>query len=225
MTLVTEPILGLENIQRAAFLVFFEQLNGAISQIASFMDDRDQEFATRTGRDYVPTVVEPVDSNNFYEGHRPSLIDAPVTLYPNFSVWSVRATPTPESADFDQSFVSRTLLYIECMVKSNLDEGEVNRRLLRTVEATHLCVMSNPTLGGVVIGADSDPSVTISEVFTRKERTAYGPHWFWQGARLEYAVRKESAMPSFSTSGSIFRTAPSGPGIAGTDFSQFIDQS
>jgi len=225
MTLVSEPILALEAIQREAFRVFFDQLNGAIDQIADFMAPRDEALAAHVGSEYVPTVIEHVAPENFYEGHRPSLISAPVTAYPNLAVWAVRSVPAPESAQLDQISVSRTLLYVECMVKSAADEGEVNRRILRTVEAVNLCVMSNPTLNGIVNAADSEPSVTISEVFTRKETTAYGPHWFWQGARLEYAVRKEAALPS-SSSGSIFRTAPeSGPrGVSGLDYSQFIDQ-
>lgn len=223
MTLIAEPILGLEAIQRELFIVLFDQLNGAIDQIAEFMNPRDEGLAAHLGRDYEPTVVEHIENPNFYEGHRPSLIDAPIANYPNLATWAVRTTPTPDSALLDQMSVSRSLLYVEIMCRSDKDEGEANRRLLRTLEAVNLVVVSNPTLNGVVNEADSEPSVTISEMFTKKERSAYGPHWFWQGARLEYAVRKESAMPS-SSSGSIFRTAQPDSGISGIDYSQFIDQ-
>lgn len=220
-TLVQEPILGIEIIQQEILLLMAENLNGAVVQVNDFMAPRDQQFAARLGRPYVPVTVESVAADNFVDGHRPSLIDAPITNYPNCSVWVVRTTPTPESAMLDQLSAHRNLVYIEVMVKSEASEEEVNRRMIRMVEGVNLVVMSHQTVGGVVHGLDSDPAVTISEVFTRKERSAYGPHWFWQGARLEYAVRKEAVHPS-SSSGSIFRAA--GVGNSGIDYSQYIDQ-
>lgn len=222
-TLIQQPILGLEQIQREGFLLFFDNLNESIAQINEFMAPQDEALAIHIGRDYERTDVEDVAPENFHEGHRPSLINAAITQYPNLSVWSVRATPTPDSASLDQQTAHRILLFVEIMVKSEKNEEEVNRRILRTVEAVNLCVMSNQTFNGTVYGMDTDPSVEISEVFTRKERSSYGPEWFWQGARLEYAVRKEAVHPS-STSGSIFRTATPDAGQSGIDYSQFIDQ-
>lgn len=209
MTLVGSPVFGLEQIQRQALYVLFEGLNDAIDEIAAKMDESDQEFAVRTGRVYEPTIVENILPENFYEGHRPSLIKAPVTRYPNVCVWSVRATPTPESALLDQISTYADLVYVEIMANSPKDEGEANRRLLRTVEAANVCIMRDTSLQGAVHGLNSDPSLNVSDVFTRRERTSYGPEWYWQGARLDYAVRKEAVMPSASP-GSIFRAAPLG---------------
>lgn len=240
MTLITEPILGLESIQRTAFLILFDQLNGAVVQINNFMAIDDQELDAHLGRLYVPTVIEPVAAGNFYEGHRPSLIDAPVPNYPNCSVWGVRTSPAAESPALDQMSISQTLLFIELMAKSAPEEGEgiVNRRLLRMVEGVNLCVMSNPTLRGLVNGREADPTVSISEVFTRKEQTAYGPHWFWQGARVEFTVRKEAVLPTQTRpQGAINRTLMSAmqpetaaqpetgiPGVPDFDYAQYIDQ-
>ena len=47
------------------------------------MQVSDEEFATATGRSSELTVLERVDPNNFHEGHRPSLISAPIDAYPN----------------------------------------------------------------------------------------------------------------------------------------------
>lgn len=239
MTLITEPILGLEAIQRAAFLILFDSLNGAIEQINDFMAVSDEDLDLHLGRPYTATAVELVAPENFYEGHRPSLIDAAIGKYPNCSVWAVRTAPAPESSALDQMSISSTLLYVELMAKSAPEEGEgiVNRRLLRTVEAVNLCVASNPTLRGLVNGRESDPTISISEVFTRKELTAYGPHWFWQGARVEFVVRKEAVLPTQTRPPGVIErplmvqqpeTVPgldAGiPGVPGFEYAHYIDQ-
>jgi hypothetical protein len=115
------------------------------------------------------------------------------------------------SDQYDQIDVYRDNLFVEIMVKATQDEGEeiVNRRVQRTAEAVNICILRNETLNGIVAGFDTAPTLRLSDVFTRKERTAYGPEWFWQGARLEYAVRKEATHPSLSP-GSIFGNVPSG---------------
>ena len=215
MTTLTAPITGLELVQREAFFVLFDALNVAIGEIEEVMQISDEDFAIRTGREYIPTTVERIAPEHFYEGHRPSLIKAPVDNYPNCAVWSVRATPTAESDSLDQLSSYRDLMYVEVMVKSIVSEEEVNRRILRTIESVNICIMRNPTLNGSVSGLITDPTLDVSDVFTRKERTGYGAEWFWQGARLEYAVRKEAVIPS--SPGSVFRAAQ-------TDYSRFIDQ-
>ena len=207
--MTNSAVFGLEQIQRQMLYVLIDGINGTIDEIAAKMDSSDQEFATRTGRDYEPTIIEHIKPENFYEGRRPSLVQAAVERYPNVSVWSVRATPTPESALMDQVAMYSDLVYVEIMANSPKDEGEANRRLLRTVEAANVCIMRDTTLQGAVHGLNTDPSLSVSDVFTRRERTSYGPEWYWQGARLDYAVRKEAAMPSASP-GSIFRSAPIG---------------
>ena len=205
-TLIAEPVLGLEQIQRAILFMLQDNLNDAYGQVNDWMAASDELVAARYGNSYVPTTIEPIEVANFYEGHRPSLIKASIDKYPNCAAWGVRAQPTGDSSQLDQLAIFRDLIYIEIMVKSNDDEEEVNRRMHRLVEAVNICVLSNQSLNGVVHGLDLDPLVNISDVFTRKERTSYGPEWFWQGARLEYAVRKEAVYPSSSPAGSLLRT-------------------
>jgi hypothetical protein len=130
---------------------------------------------------------------------------------------ALRAMPGPGSDSYDHQESYRIPLVIECMVKAmpqpaskDLNDASalaaaalVNQRAHRMVEAINACMMRNTTLGGLVSGFAGAPTTSVTEMFTRKEKTAYGPHWFWQGGRLEYAVRKEAAMPSH---GSIFRS-------------------
>ena len=194
-TIINLPIIGIEPIQRAAFKQLYDGLNGAISQMALFMDQSDAEIATLRGAVYEPTVLEPVDLANFYEGHRPSLINAAIDKYPNCSVMANQATPATLDL-IDQADAYRCNLFVEVMAKTTDSEEVVNRRAQRMAEAVNITMMADQSLGGVVTAFDGPPVVVVGDVFTRKEKTSYGAEWLWQGARLEYAVRKEAARPS-----------------------------
>lgn len=223
MLLVDTPNAGMPEIQRAAFFVLFDTLNDALVLVEQSWATSDQSFSDRTGRPFVPTTLEPVEDDNFHEGLDPSLIQAPIEKFPNCSVLAYRATPGPGAALLDHQEVYRVSLTIEAMVKATPEEGVdiCNRRCNRMVQAVHTCLMANQTLGGIVSGFDGTPTINVTEMFTRKDRggdassrgtrTSYGPEWLWQGARLEYAVRKEASMPSH---GSNFRSAPTYEGLS-----------
>jgi len=220
--LVDTPSAGLEEIQRSAFFVLFDTLNVAIAKVNDAWVASDESFALHTGRPFVPVLTEAVLPDNFIEGHRPSLIEAPIDNYPNVSVMAYRASPGPGSELYDHQEKYRVNLVVETMVKATEEEGEsvCNSRAKRMVQAVNTCLMDNPTLGGVVSGFDGTPTVSVTELFTRKDRggdassrgarAAYGPSWFWQGGRLEYVVRKEAVMP---THGNDFR-APTYEGLS-----------
>jgi hypothetical protein len=201
MTLTSSPIIGLEQIQREAFFVLFDGLNDAITQIQTIMDASDQEFATRTGRTYTELEIEPIADSEFYEGHRPSLITSPVENYPNCSVWCASAMMSQDSEYMDHTDIFLNELYVEVMVKAapGEDESVVNRRAIRTAEAAHFTLMTDQTLGGVVTAFADLPTVNLSEIFKRQDSTGYGQEYFWQAARLDYTILKESNKPSNST--------------------------
>jgi hypothetical protein len=201
VTLSSSPIIGLEQIQREAFYVLFDNLNTNITQVNDDMSVSDQEFADRTGRDYVALDIEPVENDNFYEGHRPSLISAPIINYPNCSVWASAAESSAENEYLDHTDVFINELYVEVMVKAGPTEGEsvVNRRCIRTAEAVHFSLISNQTLNGIVTAFSDMPKVNLSEVFKRKQETGYGDDWYWQAARLDYLILKEANKPSNPT--------------------------
>ena len=200
MTIMTNALIGAEQVQRAAFLQLFQNLNPALVEMEDFMVTSDQAFSQITDRPYVATELEPVDPDNFHEGHTPSLIKAPIGEYPNCCVWVTRAAPAPGMEQYDHQTGWLDNLTVECMVKSETSEAEVDRRIKRMAEAVNVALTSDPTLGGVVYELQTPPTVIWGDVFTRKERTAYGPHWFWQGVRMEYPVRKEATMPTASGS-------------------------
>lgn len=215
-TIIGTPTVGLEQIQRAFLRRLFANLNTAIDEISALMDADDLLLATEMGQTYTATTVEHIAPENFYEGHRPSLIDAPVSSYPNCAVWALRATPAAESQNQDHVSIQSNTLYIEVMVKALDSEETVNRRLQRTVEATAAVIARDSTLGGAISGLITEPTIDLADVFKRKDRgesstgrgarASYGPEWFWQGARLSYAVRKETGFAS-PGSGAFFRAA------------------
>jgi hypothetical protein len=197
-TLVHTPLLGLEDIQRQAVYVLMGELNTVLVEVQGAFADSDRDFAAKMNRPYEPTTLEMVEDQNFHEGHTPSLINSDIDGYPNVSVMAYRAAPSPADAQYDHQTIYLDQLVIDTMVKSITSEEEVNRRARRMTEAVNICLMRNQTLNGIVQGFDSSPTIRISDVFTRKERTSYGPEWFWQGSRLEYAVRKEAVHASLA---------------------------
>lgn len=204
--LVDTPVMALNKIQRQAFYTLFAGLNGFIAAAESALHDSDVEFEAITGRTLGVRSIERIAPDNFVEGYKPTLIDAPITAYPNCSVWTTRATGL--GTDYDHIDVFNISLFVEVMVKSSPDEGEdlVNQRATYTADAAHACLKADESLGGLIFNVGV-PTANLSGVFTRKEQTAYGPHWFWQSCRLEYAVRKEAAIYQQPSSESIFRAA------------------
>jgi hypothetical protein len=225
-TLITTPVVGLEDIQRAAFYAFFENFNTVLAEVEASWIDKDQIFNQRTGRNIAPITLEQIPSDNFHEGHKPSLIQNGPDGYPNLAVFAMRADPSAETDSFDQIDSWSDSLLVEIMVKAEADEenpglGEeiVNRRIQRTTEAAMICLRHNPTLGGAVTGLENTPTVIVSDVFAMKATPSeggYGKRYIWQGSAIQARIRKDSVSPP--PIGGIFS------GASQTNYSQFIDQ-
>jgi hypothetical protein len=190
--------IGLEEIQRAAYKQLVQNLDDQLSQSEADWGPKDVQFAADTGRHHVNVTLEPIA--HYAEGHRPSLIEAPIELYPNVSVMAYEAAPDAE-ASFDQLDAFNEALYVEVMVKSPTYETEedeidaatiVNRRIQRTVDAVKRTISADLTLGGSQFQLKDPPSISITDAFIRREERSRGPRWLWQGGRLEYRVTKYS---------------------------------
>lgn len=223
-TLIDTPLVGLEDVQRAAFYVFFEGLNNALVEIAAYWLTRDQEFDTRVGTSLSPISLETVPVSNFHEGHKPSLIKGTPADYPNIAVFATRADPGPENSSLDQMDQWADSLLVEIMVKA-LDEDTVNRRVHRMAEAAVLCIRRNKTLGGAVSDMSVMPRVNISDVSAVRSPSSAGGYkgqggtgdrYIWQGASLNFGVLKDSVLPS--SGAGTFSSASQ------VDYSQYIDQ-
>jgi hypothetical protein len=228
-SLVSTPLVGLEDLQRAAFYTFFEGMNNSLIEISDYWAARDIIYDQRVGTSLAPTVLEPIPATNFHEGHKPSLINASPEDYPNLAVFAMQANPAPESNRYDQIDAWLNSLLVEVMVKGTA-EDETNRRIQRMVEATVLCIRRNPTLGGASYGIANTPSIVISDLFAVRSSsqggaypgqpgdllTPTGGRYVWQGAQIQFRIQKDSSPPS------------SGPGTfaeaSQIDYSQHIDQ-
>lgn len=212
MSEIIDKGLGLERLQREAFLALFKQVNNEQAQLNQAWAELDTLLAQETEREFDPIVLEPVEVFNFHMGHRPSLVEAPIQRYPNISVMAYQSRPEG-AGQIDQMANISNRLFIECMVKSpqyedsleEVSEGQieservVNARIQRLTDAVNNVIQSNRTLNGTVSGIGQHPSVLISDVFVRGEHTSYGQKWLWQGSRLEYEISKLSHL-SESTS-------------------------
>lgn len=195
---------GLETVQIEAFAVLFRDLNTALAQIEAIGQNvRDARISEIIGSPVPATTLEQVDSTpridspggNFYLGHRASLINAPITQYPNVSVISDDSTNFP-AAEWDQGNAFRNRLRVEIMVKSEAGEDEVNKRVQRMTDAVNAALMASRDLTGAVGGELTMTRTFIGNVFPRKADTSYGENWYWQGARLDYSITKVAADPS-----------------------------
>jgi hypothetical protein len=175
--------IGLELIGKQALGILKEGLN---DELAS----RQADWETLDGlMGYKPITVERVAPDNFYYGHRPSLIDAPLEKYPNCAAMAYSAQPAAEGDLHDHEDVYDVSLFVELMCKSD-DEGVVNSRIARTADAAHAVLIADPTLKGLVVAIGNQPIVVLTDVFARPERD--GARFVWQGARLEYKIKKYS---------------------------------
>jgi hypothetical protein len=134
--------------------------------------------------------VETIEDFNFHAGTIPSLINAPINNYPNVCTICYIATP-PTSSD-DDGELYNNVLDIEVMVKSINSEEEVNSRIQKTLDAVNLVFMDsleNRTLNNTIPMLNA-PRMTVGDVFVRREKTAIGDRWYWQGGSLSYTVNK-----------------------------------
>lgn len=232
ISLLDTPLVGLEDVQRAAFYVFFEGVNTALEQIESYWAERDQIFVERTGIDLDKTTLEEIPAQNFHEGHKPSLIRGTPEDYPNLAVFATRATVAAESDRMDQMDAWVNSLLVEIMVKAEGDtdadhraEEIVNRRCHRTAEAVVLTLRRNINLGGAVRGIMTAPTISLGDVFAVRSTSdgggypgqgGSGGRYLWQGASIEFRVQKDSVLPS--SGGETFGSASQ------VDYGQHVDQ-
>lgn len=188
---LVERGFGLELVEREACLVLYRDLNTELDAQQALWTQRDIDFKSEIGHGPYEVTLEYVADENFNYGHRPSLIENPAKPnYPNVATMAYESNPIPQP--IDQGTNTRISLDVEIMVKSEIDELEVNRRIHRTLEAVHQVFMRNQNLNGVIMGFDNDPNVIITNVFLKPDE---GSVWYWQAGRLRYSVTRHTTYP------------------------------
>lgn len=199
MPLLLGNELGNERIYREALVILAGSLNAELSVQDAKWTTLDKDLAALLQIEYVACTSDKVQPQNFYPGHIPSLIMAPVSAYPNVSVMSDQVVPAPVFGS-DHYNGARLPLIIESIVldgpyTSDDDfhrNGEelVNKKVQRMAEAIHAVIGDNPTLNGLVMPIVDEPRVIFSECFRRSESTSYGADYYWQGVNMTYQVDK-----------------------------------
>lgn len=190
---LTETGFGLEIIEREAIKILYEELNDELIAVQDEWEDRDIEINQLTGEDPITVELELIEESNFYYGHRPSLLEAPVDNYPN--ICAISDSSDASETELDQFNNYEVSLAIEIMCKSLYNESEVNRRTSRTAEAVNRVLMRNNTLNGECEGFDFDPSLVLTNVFIRSDHPQGDKDWYWMGARIDYLITRHAQLP------------------------------
>lgn len=191
---------GLEVVQVAAWRLLVLNLNAEIDLLETAWAANDTVTASIAGASYTPVTVENVATQDFFRGHRPSVLAAPMDRFPAVAVLCSQSRWDP-LLDSDQGESQNISMAIELVVRSAeiagetyeatvKAEDEVNSRCLRTVDAIRNVIARSPSLGGTVAPIATEPTVRILNVAQRRERQTTGALWLIQGARVEYAVER-----------------------------------
>lgn len=198
MPLLLGNELGNERIYREALVILAGSLNAELDVQDAKWTTLDQELAAQLQIQYTPCNSTKVEPSNFYSGHVPSLIYAPVSKYPNISVMSDQVIPTNFGGDHYGT--TRLPLIVEALIIdgpysvenafNRIGEELCNRKVQRMAEAIHAVIGDNPTLNGLVQPIVDEPRVIWSECFRRSEETTHGADYYWQGVNLTYQIDK-----------------------------------
>lgn len=191
--------VGTERISYEVLTLMINNINTALATEDAKWLTLDQSLSTLLGINFVQCVSNQIQKPNFFLGHRPSLIEAPVENYPNLAVMADVAIPSSDIGDHWEGFNVR--LFIEGMVidgpYTDLTEGYVrtgedlcNKKAQRMMEAIHNIMITNRTLNGIIEEINETPRVFLSNCFVRSEDTSSGSEFYWQMLRLEYNIRK-----------------------------------
>lgn len=201
MSILAGTEIGMERIAREALVTLVNELNDAIDVEDAKWASLDAELANKLGLPFRPCKTNHVRKDNFYMGHRPSLIEADFDYYPNVAVMIASAV---KGADpLDQLESNRLTMWIEAMAvdgpytqkhKNFEREAEdlVNRKVQRMAEAIHAVLNSNRTFGGVIFEIEGISNASVSNCERRRNPGGSGDEFYWQMLRLEYTINKIS---------------------------------
>lgn len=170
--------VGLEMPEVMAAIQIKDNIDQALSMQSDYWDGIDRSVATRLETPDRQTILERPPRGCIYHGARIGMLGMPWDKFPAVATMVDKASPTAESARFDQSTTAYApQLYIEVIVRSDpfrvgtsgqaedptervFQEGLANRRIKRTVEALIHCISVDPSLGSTTLPL-RDPSITL----------------------------------------------------------------
>lgn len=195
----------LERVARAAIKVLYDGLNTEIGVQNNTWADSDawwddSTFWTSIGQADREITVETISNGNFYVGHNPSLIDAPIDRYPNVAAMAYQGDVIPSTDDHQDQYALNLAIEIMCKAECTAERPDqeadriaaelVNARVHRTLAAAKKVLQADRNFKGLVPKTANTPNEIVTNVFVRHEEKGRGPRWFWQGARLDFRIQQ-----------------------------------
>lgn len=160
--------LGMEVIQAAAIMQIRKNIEGELRRQEMAWEQPDKLVAEVLGNKYQPTVLEM--PAKFYSGVRLGLLTMPFDHFPAVTAMVDKAVKTHESDSYDSGSSYGISLWIEAVVRSDpfytgeqnaaeermLEEGNVDRRAKRMIDALIQCMQIDPSLGATTMLVDAN---------------------------------------------------------------------
>jgi len=202
MSILTDETTGLETLQRAIVGILHANLNAELVSSEAIWDAADVAYAAQMNQVPIVVTLEPVQDNNFWSGHKPSLITRGPDFFPSVTVMAFGSGPGGDTG-IDQAYGVSDKVAIETLVKSGfypdddisgIGESIVNARIQRTTDAILKVMAHNRSINGLVAHITETPNVMVSEVFAVSDDRS--GRWYWQGSRIDLTVTRVSQVYS-----------------------------
>jgi hypothetical protein len=194
-----------ELVQRAAKAQILRYLPGLTSQLQNIWDERDKEFIGVMGGSYKRIRIPKVEKENILSGIEViSLIEAPIDRWPAILIYARNGSAYQIQEDqFDMLSVSLNIEVLCNIGPVNSEEvhgkegliamQELDSQIQRLSDAVYLCIQKDKTLSGSVGQIEKPPkSITSAPWARKKEKTATGESYIFQGKQFDFTVQKIS---------------------------------
>jgi hypothetical protein len=198
---IPDASIGWEPVARAVRLILARDLDAEIDRQADQWAAADLQMQVMGFDPGVGQVdVEHVPIGHLHEGPHESLLDAPVSAFPNVSMNAYLNAP---SGVQDHSYLTSSdiTLYVETMVVAGpvvegletAFETIVHRRIQRTTEAINTVIQGDATLLGTVLPQQGPPRGGIGrQSWVKNDDDETGKRYLWHGSRLQYTLQRAS---------------------------------
>jgi hypothetical protein len=168
--------IGLEMPQVMLAVQIKNHIEEALEIQAKFWDPVDIDVSRSLGQVNRVCVLQPPPKGSIYSGSRLGVLGMPWDTFPAIATMVDKATPAAEGSRFDQSTdVYVPQLYVDAVVCSDdfeaddkqeqiIQEGVLDRRAKRMLEALRHCVSVDPSLGATVLPLTA-PQVAMTDPF------------------------------------------------------------
>lgn len=191
-----------EQIQRVTLAQIKKFLPEVTKKLQEKWDKKDADFAANANIPFKTVQIPQVE--NFFTGIKPSLLEAPIEMWPSITVYCHNAKASPFQPDqYDENLIP---LFIDVLCTHGpiqqdvvhkkdgiLAEQALDSQLQRLSDAVQICIKKDPTLGATITGPIEKPPTIITSLPWAKTEASSGSNvYIYQGKLHEYTVKKDS---------------------------------